>query len=112
MRPLSAPPNVDSSPLLPLLCYRMIKPSQILLPRRGHPIPKDRALNLHIDLIKWTHNSLDPVLIDLCKELLYRFFSLRRGRVCCYRGAGARGARGGGLEGGMEEEEFDVWIGL
>lgn len=49
-------------------------PSQKLLPSSSNPTPKHRALDLHIDLIKRTHNRLNPILIHLRKERLDRLF--------------------------------------
>lgn len=82
--------------------------SQILLPSRGNPRSEDRTLDFHIDLVERTHDSLDPVLVDLSEELLNRLFRLRGHWVRCNGGAGAAGARGRGLGRRVQEEEFDV----
>jgi hypothetical protein len=87
-------------------------PSQIFLPRRRNPRPKHRTLNLHINLIKRIHNRLDPILINLRKELLDRLFRLRRCRVRSNGRAGSSRVRNRWLGGGVEEEEFDIYYSI
>jgi hypothetical protein len=55
---------------------RLDNPSKILLPSSLHPTPKHRTLDRHIDVIEWTHDSLDPVLIYFLEELLDCFLGL------------------------------------
>jgi hypothetical protein len=83
--------------------------SKILLPRRRHPPPKHRTLNLHIHLIKRVHNRLNPVLVHLRKELLDGLFCLRGGRVRGYGCAGSCSICNSGLRRGMQEEEFNIY---
>lgn len=87
-------------------------PSQILLPRRHNPRPEDRTAHLHIDLVERVHDRLDPVLVDLREELLDRLLGLRRCWVRSDGRARARGRRGCGLRGRVEEEEFDICVGM
>ncbi len=50
--------------------------SEIFFTRSSNPSPEYRTLDFHINLIERTHNRLNPILIDLRKELFDRFLRL------------------------------------
>jgi hypothetical protein len=51
--------------------------SQVFLACGSNSTPEHRTLDFHIDLVEWVHNSLNPVLVDLCKEQLDCLLRLR-----------------------------------
>ena len=74
------------------LSFCSIFPSQIFLPRRHDPLPKNRTHNLRLGPRERVHNGFKPDLKDLAEELPDRLFGLRTSRVVGH----ARRAAGGG----------------
>ena len=71
--------------------------SQILPPRRHHPLPKHRTSNLPLRTRERIHNRFHPDLKHFSKELPYRLFRLRaRGIVRYARATRRRSATTGG----------------
>jgi hypothetical protein len=56
-------------------------PSEVLLPCRSDPAPEYRAFDFHIDVIKWIHDRLHPVLVHFDEKLFDCFLSLRCSRI-------------------------------
>lgn len=97
-QPPIKPPSLPFIPGHSIIQNKLPPILKIFPPRRSHPRPKDRALDLHIGLVKRAHDGLDVVLVDLGEEVLDGLLGLRAGRVC---GDGGRVSRGGcRLEGG------------
>lgn len=65
-----------------LICQHYL---QILLPSSDDPLPEYRAFDLHVHFVEGIHDSLDPILVDLCKEILDGLL-----------GSGTSGVRGDG----------------
>lgn len=86
--------------------------SQVFLARSNNPLLEDGTLHLHVGLVERTHDGLDPVFVDLEKEVLDGLFRSRAGGVGGDRGGRARsGGAGAGARGLMQQEELDVGAG-
>lgn len=79
---------------------------QVLPPRGLHPLSKYRTAHLHIRAVEGAHDRLDPVLVHLLEEQLYRLLR-RRTRWVGADGCGGA-TTGTGLYGVMQEEELGV----